>query len=282
MLMALHPFVLEFPVQLSANVWIQASRRRRNLRHLALLLNVVLDATITEQNSDGHHVWALVERDERPIPAPEWCQEGYWFDGMIGQSDHFSRPEDTAAIAIVETERYFERWGYTGEPLEVPAILDTALAAFYALNADARATFLRAAFWYRHASLAARFARSAAFIALISSLEALLPDPPAATNCETCGQNVQPSISTRFIAMLDTLAPGGGQTEVDRRKLYAIRSKLAHGSSLLRSDEDASNYLHPEQSREWNETGFAYRVTRIALMNWLLAQQTRGVVRAAT
>ena len=152
-------------------------------------------------------------------------------------------------------------------------MLRTLYSKFRSVSRDTQDTFLRSAFWYRHASVASRHARSAAFVSLISALEGLLPEEAAAARCENCGQGVQRSISSRLIELLDTLAPGSGEIAVDRRKLYGIRSKLSHGSTLLSSDEhEFRSYLHPERTREWQESAFAYRITRIALVNWLLRQ----------
>jgi hypothetical protein len=63
------------------------------------------------------------------------------------------------------------------QAFDVPESFTQLCDRFFGLDLEQRDAFLNAAFWLQHATRVHRLSRSAYFTALISAIEALLPDP---------------------------------------------------------------------------------------------------------
>ncbi len=60
----------------------------------------------------------------------------------------------------------------------------------------------------------------------------------------------------------------------DRETFYDLRSKIAHGSTLLQFDiREEFNDFHPGRLDEGDQMDVLHRVCRAALVNWLLARE---------
>jgi hypothetical protein len=69
--------------------------------------------------------------------------------------------------------------------------------------------------------------------------------------------------------LLDEMAPSGAQVDKARKKLYAVRSALLHGSRLLPSD-----YLGISPGSGLNDE--FQNMSRLVLANWLAKQAKRA------
>jgi len=268
MLLTPHPFIIEHSVKSCESSQIWHNRRSRGLRKWTLLLNVLLDVRIYPQDGVARSIWVYVNTGDGQLNA-ESRQEGYSFPGFSPRSQEFS---STAQIQPAPIDAAAEYWGELGKShmsVRVSDIMPDLMRLFLALAPSDRERFLRAAYWFRQASRRSQ-SQSASYVATITALESLLPPHESSPTCPVCGLETGKSISKRFSEMLERLAPGGGQLAKDRQRLYSIRSKLAHGNSLLHSDADSAFYLHPRQSQEWRDSDFALRLTKVSLVNWLL------------
>jgi hypothetical protein len=69
------------------------------------------------------------------------------------------------------------------------------------------------------------------------------------------------------------MLPGfSDQDRLSARELYRVRSKLAHGSALLRFDFEREAFLHPARSQEYALVHGAGQITKALLVNWLGAR----------
>jgi hypothetical protein len=168
--------------------------------------------------------------------------------------------------------RFYTRAGLeqVGDPLDVASDTGDLLKSYANLDPSAREQFNRAAYWYGQYSHAWDRSISAAFVALICAVEALIPPQPGGPRCPNCGRDTRKGPTQQFVDELERLAPSRepGDTAA-RRELYRIRSKLSHGWALLRMDVERAAFLHPATSLEREHLEHAQSLTRRALIGWL-------------
>lgn len=272
--MAPHPFLIEFRFNGSPNFQVRLARRFRESHKLALFLNVVLEGTITNPGPTHRAYWVLVSHEPGQPAKYDYCQGGYGYEGLNLESKAFSPLNDLEPMKQVDHVVYFKRWGIeVGRSLEVPKSMLQLVEQHRGLGVETREQFLRAAFWYRHAIVEHSDSGSASFLALINSIEALVPDEKGATVCPECKRSIGKSMTQRFVEFLEDIVPGTGNVESARRNLYRVRGKLTHGGDLLRVDLDPwPAGLHLELTSEREDTSHAYGLARAALVNWLARQ----------
>jgi hypothetical protein len=113
---------------------------------------------------------------------------------------------------------------------------------------------------------------SASFMSLVSSAEALT-DETTRHNvyCERCDKDIShdvPGATENFRAFFEKYAPEPGLRE-RRSKMYALRSKISHGSGLLQIDQNLAFGWDPPW---WNERELhleLWSLLRVAARNWL-------------
>ena len=268
MLMADHPFVLEFVIHESQVGSITWARREARLRQLRLVLNALLFYSIRPLQGQGRH-WVHVFDREQPSYGPTvLADEGYTVDGFSLSAENFTNLDVSQAIVVEPDEDHYGRLGLRGgEDLSVPTSLQVLLDGFFRLSLDDRQAFERAAYWLAHSDEVWRLSKSAAFVALVQAIEVLVP-PSSGEKCPTCHRNIGPGPTVLFMRFLDEHVP-----ELDpgiRRTLYSVRSAISHGGRLLHSDfEPPSMALVPGQMEEWRLLDMArYPVQRV-LIGWL-------------
>jgi hypothetical protein len=135
---------------------------------------------------------------------------------------------------------------------------------------EKRDAFLRASFWYRHANQVYSYSHSAAFMALVSAIEALIPDDQLA-KCANCGTVT--GTTKLFSEFLERFAPARQTKPVDRKYFYSLRSKFSHGGALLADDLHPFQLgLGPRKVKEWKDVYSMWQMVQVALVNWLTSQ----------
>ena len=95
---------------------------------------------------------------------------------------------------------------------------------------------------------------SASFASLVIAIEALGDRSKGAT--------------ARFHDYLERYAPGA--TLQDRRKkMYALRSRILHGSGLMEMDRDADFGWSPPEQRDKDLMEELWGLTKLSMRNWL-------------
>jgi hypothetical protein len=128
---------------------------------------------------------------------------------------------------------------------------------FFALSADDKERFLRAGYWFQHASRVFRLSKSASFVALVSAIEALMPSSQASTK-------------QQFVDFVEALVPGNSIPEAERKRFYQVRSALSHGGKLLASDHAGWGLqFTPKHLGEGRDTRVVSQIVQLVLHNWL-------------
>jgi hypothetical protein len=252
-----HPFILEFPLQVSGLSAITNHRRQREHRRLTLLLNTLLPGRTNLQPRQGDHFWGCFYRNGSD-PEIQWVHNFYF--AKLGQCvlDAPSPPTDQRLEEIPSDRYYTEVTGIDGLGLRVPDDLDDSVFRYQRLAPPRREEFDRAAFWLDMASRQWHISVSASFTALVSSVESLI---------NTRG----PGSTSRFRNFLERYVPGASLA-ARRNEMYDLRSGILHGSELMTIDHDISFGWDPPW---WNERELheeLWNLTRIALRNWLRNQ----------
>jgi Apea-like HEPN len=292
--MALHPFILEFPLQITGEWSITNARRIRTHRRLTMLLNVLLAGRTSFLGSQPEFFWATVPSDRRPWfnfpqirqflrmappkpPPPNirWVQEFYFAPLESVVNDELSRPT-SGTVEVVDSAAYYESVGHDGRGLRVPSDLDASLVAYQRLTPECLSRFNRAMSWM---NLASRFGyrhMSASYVALVSAIESLAEQ--GATHrvlCPDCGgmsQHRAPGPTEAFRRFFDNYAPGASQRR-RRTEMYDLRSKIVHGNALMELDEERGGGRDPPWHNERSLHDELFSLSRLALRNWLNAPE---------
>ena len=270
-LMGEHPFLLEFRFPDSTNWQIRRLRRAIRGRQVELALAGLLEGSIHSLGTITRHHWVVPPHTEGETWTVAYCQEMYTSPDILLERDEFSSVEELPRLEALEPSSYYARLGIRpGESLKIPNTLESLLNRLYALTPKWRDRFLRGCFWFQHASRVHASSRSAAFTALISAVEALMPEEQSAGRCPACGRPSGKGPTQRFADFVAKYALPGDGLEAERKKFYAIRSKLSHGGTLLHSDYSAwSPGLTPKQTGEWADSRAAWHLVEAVLVNWL-------------
>jgi hypothetical protein len=270
-LMADHPFLLQFIFPKSSNWAIQNIRKATRGREIALLLTGLLAGSISSGGRGEHH-WTLLSQGAAGVLRTEYLQEGYVCPGFVEESDTFEPTDGIPHLPEAEPKQYYSRWAISSDSrFEVPENLASLLSGFYKLSSELRDQFRRACIWFEVAQRMYVTSRSAAFAALVSSVEALMFPVKAGGVCNGCGRPIGKSITERFVEFLEEMAPATGEIEKARKRLYRVRSALLHGGQLLPSDFLGIS-PGPRLGEEFENMDHAQRLVRLVLANWLRKQ----------
>jgi hypothetical protein len=264
------PFILEFPIQ-DAGLWpITNQRRIREHRNLTHLLNLLLAGTITFLPSRSRHFWACTKFDTKP--EIKWVQECYFAD--LGQVViNALSTQSGGKLQELEPERYYKDVGNDGRALPIPTDLDDLICRYRGLSPILQAKFDRATYWLSMASRQWDDSMSASYASLVSSAEALMSEGGKHDiYCERCKANRShdvPGATERFRAFFEKYTQDPGLRE-RRSKMYALRSKILHGSDLMKLDQDRAFGWDPPWWNEGEMHRELWSLVRIAARNWLI------------
>jgi hypothetical protein len=120
----------------------------------------------------------------------------------------------------------------------------------------------------------AQVSQSSSLVAAVQAVEVLLPRSTGAW-CSTCGLMQGAGPTARFKEFLDRhLGPDDGPV---RKQLYARRSRLTHGHTLMSADEEIDfGWIHPHSSFDHTIVTAATMVARVAAINWFMEQLKAG------
>jgi hypothetical protein len=272
-----HPFIVEFPTQVSPFEFITNHRRIREHRKMTLLLNVLLSGGATMQQSLGEHFWASIPPTgnaaeiEQGSDRIEWVPRFFRAPLGLGIVETLST-SSPVAIVEMEPDAYYSTVGNDGTGLRVPSDLDESIGAYHALAVDDREKCDRATFWFHIASRQWTTSMSASFASLVSAIEALTARGVShGIECPECKQKTShetPGATRRFRDFLEQFAPGASLKK-RRDEMYDRRSGILHGASLMKLDQDRTFGWDPPFSNERDLYSELWGLTRIALRNWL-------------
>jgi hypothetical protein len=274
-----HPCVLEIPYVAARSAWLDSARYGQASRDLELILNVLLNGGVRRAARDRGPCWITESPVDGSAPQSHIAARGYHVE--LGDIDPhaFSAGNESPPMPVVDRATYYHRLGAV-PPFEQEVASDTASVArtFFELPANQRRTALRAAHWFLHAAEARVTSSSGALVALDCAIESMVPPAPASQSCDHCGKAMGPSVTQRFRDFLEEIVPSHDDEDISaRKKLYSLRSKLAHGWDLMRGDLHPEHFIHPATSEEHGQIWYAGALVRFAIINWICQQSLQDV-----
>lgn len=266
-----HPLLLQFTFPRNDNAHIEIIRRTRIAREIELLCVAFTNGIWKGSNHVARHHWVNTQPQNQNIHRSEYCQETYFYEDINYVPNTFTETKAISPIALTPSNDYHSSHGVViGQNLDLPDNFENQLDCFFNAPLEVRERFLRASFWFQHAQLVASISKSASFTALMSAIEALMPEAMPSGHCDACNRPISPGSTRRFKEFIEQFAPDIQTTSADKRKLYALRSALSHGGSLLHSDRNGwTPGMTSRSVEEWENHDAMWRIVRIALVNWI-------------
>jgi hypothetical protein len=271
-----HPGFLEFTFNTSSNRLIRNRRSTQRGLEIGLLLYVLLEGAVSIELSQWPFQWVMLPNETEDTPASyAYCQNGY--PNISHDSSQFTADDSWKLLETVEPADYYNRFGIEGRGLQIPNDLEKSVEKYLSLNEENRTKFIRSCFWSHLSSKVISYSRSAAYTALISAVESLIPDAKIEDKCVECGREKKEGPTKQFINFMEVYSPSEGISRRGRSKLYSTRSKLVHGGDLLPAD-NPQHFLQMFNPNQW-DSYFEFRevqqTVKIALYNWLHRQDAR-------
>ena len=213
----------------------------------------------------------------------EFGLRGYYFENLpptqdgptLPKHDSFTTPPSGMdRLALVGATAYYDRVGMSSiDVLEVPDSFESLLDAYFALNEEDGTKVLLWCHWLNHAQQVIHLSASAAHIAAVQAVEAIMSPTETGRACESCGRPTGVGPSRRFRDFLEEYAPGATHA-TQRKEFYRLRSALTHGGRLV-SGELRGHAFFDFAPYTWTEreTMLATQsLARLAGANWLLSR----------
>ncbi|HSY46914.1 MAG TPA: hypothetical protein VK800_12750 [Steroidobacteraceae bacterium] len=268
--LAQHPLLLQYRFPGSPDVMIKMLRSARVGRELELLCTAL---TFNIQGGMGNvvrHHWSLVGAENPATWRSEYCSEGYTWPGANGLPAAYSSLEGLQAVERMPAQSYYAQLGISvGQQLRLPDAFEELLGAYFARTPEDREKFMRASHWYQYAQRTSSYSHSGSYNALVSAVEALMPDAVPDSYCDCCRRPMGAGSTKRFVEFVERHAPGPAVTAKQRRELYSLRSALSHGGRLLHTDRFSWAGMTPAYVADFNNQQGLWQLVRLVLVNWL-------------
>jgi hypothetical protein len=262
-LMGAHPFILEFRYPNSPDFMISNLRQGKIGRELELACSALLSFRIQSIGPETRHHWVFQPSEDGKELNSVYLQEGYACPGLVGETNDFTATDGLVALKQVEPGEYLSLRGISpGQALDVPSDFELSLDKFFALSGENRDRFLRASYWFQLAGDVFSRSKSAAFVALVSAIEALIPRP------EKRNEIGPTKLFTNFV---EAQLPGTSIPEAERKRFYALRSDLSHGGTLLSGDHASWGFTQ-KGIAEGNDMRMVWWIVQVVLRNWLITR----------
>lgn len=267
-----HPLVLEFKYPSSSHSSVSLDRQQRIGRELELICSALLAWRLWSIGPQSQHHWTVELTGNAAQITSKFLQEAYMWPGMVVEAETFSPTGTLTPLTTVDPQMYYS---YThgavgpGLALDIPGDLTRLLDAVWNLTRQDRDRFLRAGYWFQHAHNVRTLSLSAAFVSLVSAIEALSSGPRSDKRCDECGQLVGPGPTKLFADFVEAHLPGTSIPEPERKRFYRLRSGLSHGGKLLLSDHSLWDFS-PSTLDEDHAGRVLWQIAQTVLRNWLI------------
>lgn len=269
MLVADHPFVLQFRYSSCSDGTINGHRRMEKAIKLTRTLNTLCSNAVFPPPRYVQHFWGILPEKEFTSRV---IQEGYGYPGFSPELKDFSNKNHLTPIQIVPAATYYDFDFFSGGyAVTLPDSIEEYLDKVFSLKGHDADKFEIASAWFSQVRPLWRHSSSSALIAVVSAIEALLDK--TSEPCKECGQP-KFEITKKFRAFLKEFVPGIEERfPQELRAIYRMRSDVAHGSSLLVADLEYWNYFGtPLQQWQDEFQRNTFYITATALRNWVLAR----------
>ncbi|MGP4083333.1 hypothetical protein [Streptomyces sp. KR55] len=281
MLSADHPLICEITYQGSVDSSVDMSRAEREPRQLALLLTLLVRGLKLPKHHQSQKAWAYLPPftangpSGPPQPHSAYVQLGYNLRDVSAHSGVLTNQADLPPMPTAEEPPNYIAPELT---LTLPESLTEDLDRFFQLSPNDRRRLLRSAYWLHHSREVFYHSTSAAYTALVQSVEVLLDLPDGQPKCDQCKRSMGPGPTRMFMDFISRYAPAQTANERSMHKdVYRIRSKITHGEHLFAIDEE-TGFMGGGQVQGWEreQLGHAQKVCRTAVIGWLRDKSAEG------
>ena len=205
------------------------------------------------------------------MPVPMYTYDGFESDRLISSITLESLNKRMICDSNLS---YFtdkpEEYGKSG--IIFPEKITTALDTYYGLDANTRKSLFASMTLISNGINIGIQYQSLGFISYISSIETLVTLEYKKVKVEHCKECNQPIYKVRK-KFLDLLAKYVSSTEKSQskfKKMYDLRSKIAHTGELFISDVEFSLLNRDEIDGEWFNYLEVQQLARLCVFRWLL------------
>lgn len=280
-----YPFLIEFKYNPSPDTMIDWSRRRKKTTIYTRILNLLVNQHLRLASNSGRSHWVMDIDESTNKASYSYKQEGYAPEGMKGKMKDFTDVAILTEMKGVPFQEYYTKTlGVTSDPLRIPDNLEASLDVVFNLRERDWDRFFMSCSWYSQSSEVWHNSGSSAFISLVTALECLVGERE---KCDDCNQEIpdqldfcdgckQPryQVAKGFKKFLERFVPFIDSYPREKKTLYGIRSKLAHGIDLLQHDLKPWTFI---MNVKKDEQDLLHRnlhyISRVAMYNWLWSRK---------
>jgi hypothetical protein len=234
---------------------------------LTRTLNVVCRPAILPPSRYLRFFWSSLV----PVQsAPKWLQAGYGYPGFIPELAAFSELPETQTIRLYPGDQYYgDKFMAEDHAMALPDTVDDFLNKVFSLNTEDSKRFAIASAWFSQVPTLWRESNSAAFVAVVSALEALLDKTSEV--CRECKQSKH-RVTKKFKTFIEENVPNvKSRFPEELKQIYKVRSDLAHGAKLLLADLEYWNFFVAwREQQEHSVQASTHDIVGAALRNWVL------------
>ncbi|HCY40555.1 MAG TPA: hypothetical protein DHV48_04260 [Prolixibacteraceae bacterium] len=300
-----YPFFLEYTIDLEPNVFhaldsdiLEKLVFQKNLEREIIEVLTVLSNHRFFNNDKGNH-WGVMspplkfeelEKEEREIynnQYSSWCINQYVYPGLfeeliIGQFTNTEFPD----IELIPHSKYF-----ITDPVEnrngiisFPDTIESCLFNYFSLERLSKKKIKAAIHLINNGIELFEKMPSVAFLCFVSSIETMISiemndkDIEFCSSCKTlkkskfacekCGSPIW-GIRKKFVEYLKKFVAGGVESQKKYKRIYDLRSNIAHNGQLLLSEIDSSSFEIDGRKNEWLKELEVQQIARISIVNWL-------------
>lgn len=287
-----HPAIIEYRLDLQVEndrpqetasdgspipeIFLKAGQRAAIVDEICVLLTCFTKSRFFSYRSD--QAWFAATEAGKAVSR--WGQTFYSYQGF--DADVWSEALGQPMPFVDATAYYREIGSPIGQPLDLPSILDELFASYYSLDSDAAETYLAACKLFGLGHEAWSMSKSLSYIALVSSLEALIHFEHKDEKIERCSICEQPkyAVGRKFREFLDSHVTHGFPKK-EANRLYQIRCGIVHRGQLLLADNLLSTLLDSETYLERQTHETVMKAAQVCLVTWLLRHSSPEPPHAA-
>ncbi len=263
-----HPMLLEFKYKGSNNDWIDIYRRKKNSYEIALLLNLLLNANISNREYRVIKQWVRCDGE----PVSRLCTNEYVFEDFEDVVDDFSDVSELKEIKLIDLKEYYGQGQDISEGLKGPTIINEILDRIFSLERGNYNQLITACKFLSLSNKLWDSSQSMAYIAAICAIESIPKKSDDLVSCPECGKPID-GPTKQFIDFVEKYGPKLSETKKVIKELYRIRSKIVHQGFLFERDSEPWAFWgSPKQIEEEFNKGIALRlIVQIAIIRWLIS-----------
>jgi len=285
------PIVLEYkldkyPLKLSTNTKAFMDWKERQI-DLSNCLTRLLSALTNhhffkEDEVIDSGIWGITKTDDVDIEAKsQWVEEIYFWpeigedlhtDLPIAQSENLTAPIVSTIDSAIDSHYYFDgRHPEYPNEIVFPDCASKALYAYTQLDTKTQIKVDAITQLIDNGLALIGRMKSLSFLSFVSAIEALQKMIPTkeVSHCELCGQ-LRYEVSKRFVDFLSHYVSDSDEDKKIYKKIYGMRSEIAHKGGLLLGDAHQNWSRQTAQDREFKLLKITAQITRVSLVNWLL------------